>query len=239
MDTKDITQSTLLVVKDKFFSMISHDLRNPFNTVLMLSEILAEHSDAYNQQQIKKYAGRLRDAANTFSGLLTNLLDWSLFQRGGMTYTPCQFDLQEVASRNATLLASIAAEKQISLENLIQETTPVYGDEKMIDTVVRNLLSNALKFTNTEGHVEISAALKDDMIEVAVSDTGIGIDQQHIAKLFRIETTHKQIGTAGEQGTGLGLILCKDFVEKNGGRIWVESEAGNGSIFKFIVPTYV
>jgi signal transduction histidine kinase len=167
---------------------------------------------------------------------MDNLLTWSRIPRGMIDYHPQQISIRMVVARNVALLMPNAEQKQITLRNSVQEQTAIYADFNMVDTVVRNLISNALKFTEAGGTVEISATPDNDVVEISVSDTGVGIGKEHISKPFRIDTKYKRLGTAREKGTGLGLILCKEFVEKNGGRIWVESEVGKGSVFRFTLP---
>jgi signal transduction histidine kinase len=177
--------------------------------------------------------------------LLENLLTWSQLQRGRIEYKPGPLELNELAETTIALLQKTAQSKQIRLEQTIEEGLNIYADQYMIDTVIRNLTSNALKFTPVGGQVTLSArrnGFSADLegtqwIEVSVSDTGVGISQKDIDKLFKIEVYHTTEGTAQEKGTGLGLILCQEMVEKNGGRIWVESELGKGAVFKFTVPS--
>jgi signal transduction histidine kinase len=134
------------------------------------------------------------------------------------------------------IFGSNAEHKDIALKSLVQKNTLAYADYSMVNTVVRNLISNALKFTDAGGSITVSAVSENQHVEVTVSDTGCGIDDEGVAKIFRIDTTYTNIGTAGERGTGLGLILCQELIEQNGGHIWVESEVGKGTIFRFTVP---
>jgi signal transduction histidine kinase len=168
--------------------------------------------------------------------LLDNLLTWSRVQRGMIDYHPQEIDVQKVVTRNVAIFTSNAEQKQITLRTAIQEQTIVYADKKMIDTIIRNLLSNALKFTHPGGNIEVSATQNGNYVTVSVTDTGIGIDEKHIPKLFRIDAQYKRVGTANEKGTGLGLILCQEFVERNGGKIWVESIVNKGTTFWFRLP---
>jgi signal transduction histidine kinase len=155
-----------------------------------------------------------------------------------MEFFPQDILIDEIAELNHSLATANAEQKQIILRNLVAKDTLAYADRDMIDTVFRNLVSNALKFTHSGGSIEVSSTQHETEIEIAISDTGTGITKEDLAKLFRIDLKHTHLGTAGEQGTGLGLILCKELVEKNGGRIWVESEAGKGTTFRFTVPTF-
>jgi two-component system sensor histidine kinase/response regulator len=222
--------------KDKFFSIIAHDLRSPFSHLISLPELIEENIDRYSKDQIKRFLSGLRISAKNIFALLENLLAWSRLQRGVMEYSPKEIFLEEIAMNNVYLFQSGAEQKQITLRTLVQENTIVYADHKMVETIIRNLLSNALKFTDTGGTIDISAIPNDNFVEIAISDTGTGMSEKVISKLFRLDIKYSKSGTAGEKGTGLGLLLCKDLVEKNRGRIWVESEVGKGSTFKFTLP---
>lgn len=230
--------------KDKFFSIISHDLRGPFNGLMGYTQLMAERIEILSTQDIQQMSRDIYKAAKATFQLLEQLLTWSLLQRGRIEYKPNPLELSELAEATTTLLEKTAQSKQIRLEQRIKEGLTVYGDKYMIDTVIRNLTSNALKFTPEGGQVTLSARCKglsrdqkgSQWVEVSVKDTGVGISQEEIDKLFKLELYHTTAGTAREKGTGLGLILCQEMVEKNGGRIWVESELGKGTEFKFTVP---
>ena len=153
-----------------------------------------------------------------------------------MGYYPQNFDISEALLRNLALFGPNAKQKQITLKSSFQEGLFAYADEKMVDAVVRNLISNALKFTHAHGHVEVAITQDDRFLEVSVSDTGVGISPEVLQKLFRIDEKCRNLGTAGERGTGLGLILCKELVEKGGGKIWVKSEVRKGTSFTFTIP---
>ena len=219
--------------KDKFFSIIAHDLRSPINSLNGLTQFVAENLDNYTFDQLKDVILLQRKTTENLSKLLENLLTWSRLQRGMIEYSPQYLNLRTIVERNVALFIGIAEQKQLILKNLIQEEMGIYADLHMLDTIVRNLLSNALKFTEPGGEVSVLARPDNVYIEVSVSDTGIGIESKHLPKIFQLGTKYKRLGTAHEKGTGLGLILCKEFVEKNGGRIWVESDVDKGSTFKF------
>ena len=222
--------------KDKFFSIISHDLRGPFSVLLGFTQLLTEQFEQYDRDKLKTIIGRLRASAESLYTLLENLLAWALIQRGAMAYSPHPLQLWELAEENLALLSTKAAQKQITLRSAIAPEIKVSADWNMVSTVLRNLLSNALKFTAAGGLVEITAQRRDAAVEVAVVDTGRGMPAEDLGKLFRIDSHYTELGTAGEKGTGLGLSLCKDLVEKNGGRIWVESEVDRGTTFRFTLP---
>ncbi len=222
--------------KDIFFSIISHDLKSPFSSLLDLLRLVEEKYDTYEPQKMKTTLTLLRNSAKNFDKLLDNLLTWSRIQRGVIEYQPEEFNIRKVVEHNTALFTPYAAQKKITLKNLIEEELHVYGDHNMIDTVIRNLVSNALKFTRSGGIIEISAHLNERFTEVAISDNGIGIKEENAMKLFRIDERYKRLGTAHEKGTGLGLILCKELVDRNGGCIWVKSEVEQGTSFKFLIP---
>jgi signal transduction histidine kinase len=223
--------------KDKFFSIIAHELRNPFTALIGLTEAIVEEIEFYSKDQIKDKINRLHTNSERVYALLTNLLTWSRLERGLIECKPETFSLADVTERSIRLFASNAGRKQTTLRNLVPHGTTAYAEPKMIDTIIRNLISNALKFIEPGGTIEVSIPRQDEeFVEIAVSDTGIGMSQQQIEKLFRIEQKTSKKGTAGEEGTGLGLILCKELVEKNSGRIRVESEVGKGSQFMVSLP---
>lgn len=223
--------------KDAFFSILAHDLRNPFMVLLGLTEILNEELDRYTKDQLKETLQRLYASSKTVYALLTNLLEWSQLERGLLIPEPRTFSAADMILRNVSLFASQAQSKHIQMQHQISNEMAVYADFKMIDTVIRNLLSNALKFTDSGGVIEITAQTQaDNVVELTIADTGIGMSQEMLSKLFRIDQKTLRPGTAGEKGTGLGLILCKEFVEKNQGSLQVESVEGQGTIFRLTLP---
>ncbi len=237
LEAQKLELAELNASKDKFFSIISHDLRSPFNALLGFAQILSENLERYTLTEIQQKVTYIRTAAERLYALLENLLTWSRIQRGALEYIPEPIDLAEIAEDNVTLFAPNAEQKQIHLHNTIQTQTFVYADYSMINTVIQNLTSNALKFTSPGDQIRLSATVAGQLVEVAVSDTGVGIPADILPTLLRIDTHHTQVGTAGEKGTGLGLVLCKELIEKNGGQLWVESEIGKGSTFKFTLPS--
>lgn len=226
--------------KDKFFSIIAHDLRVPFTGLLGMTEIFSDNLADFTQEEIKEGLDSLQHTAQTVYTLLENLLTWSRLQRGIIDYFPQDIFLEDIARYNVSLFHSNAEQKQITLSQSVSTEIQAYADQNMIDTVLRNLISNAIKFTDKDGSIDISATEDEDeeVVEVAVSDTGTGIKPEDLDKLFQIDVKHSQVGTAGEQGSGLGLILCKELVEKNGGTIRVESEIGKGTTFRFTIPIF-
>lgn len=222
--------------KDTFFSIIAHDLRGPLSSLHELTQLIEENLDSYSQDDLKELIVFQKTAAEILYRLLENLLTWSRVQRGMIAYQPQNIDIKWLVDRDVDLLNVQATQKQITLNSLIQEQMFIHADVNMVDTVIRNLISNALKFTYVGGTVEISAHQDDHYIEVSVSDTGVGIEEENLPKLFRIDAKYKRTGTAQEEGTGLGLILCKEFIERHKGKIWVESQVGKGTVFRFTIP---
>lgn len=226
----------LNATKDKFFSIIAHDLRNPFNALISGSEMLVHYFEELEQEQIKEFIGEINMASKQAFNLLGNLLEWARSQTGRILYSPEKIKIDEIVQENMDLLEQNAKEKNIHLANEVEAETFAYADKDMITTVVRNIMANALKYTSNGGEVTIASKDAGDYREIWISDTGIGIEEEDMDKLFRIDTKHSTLGTADERGTGLGLILCKEFVEGNHGKIWVESKVGKGSHFKFTLP---
>jgi signal transduction histidine kinase len=224
--------------KDKFFSIISHDLKNPFSTLMGYSDLLSEYFDDFSVEEKKSIISEIQNSTHRAYSLLENLLQWSKSQRGELQMLPERIDLSLIVSDNLANLNDEAHKKNINLISEIYDQTYALADYTTISSVVKNLLTNSIKFTNEGGEVKVTAKEKGDLIEVIVSDNGVSISEEDIDKLFRIDVHHTSIGVTAEKGTGLGLVLCKEFVEKNGGRIWVESELGRGSDFKFTVPKY-
>lgn len=222
--------------KDKFFSIIAHDLKGPFNSILGLSEILMEHIQNKNYDRIEKFTGIILRSSNNAFNLLLNLLEWSRSQSGTIDFNPEFCKIFTLFNETIELSDGSAQKKSITISTELPTDEIIFADKAMISTVLRNLISNAIKFTNTGGQVVVSAEQKEDNWLITVSDNGIGISKDGIKKLFRIEETISTAGTSNEKGTGLGLILCKEFIEKHSGKIWAESEFGRGSKFYFTIP---
>lgn len=222
--------------KDKFFSIISHDLRSPFSVMLGYSQLIEANFETYGQDKIKRLFRKLRVAAERLYVLLENLLTWARIQQGVMENSPRALSIAKLAEEVRELMLSQASQKHIELRNATPTELFAYADYNMIGAVIRNLLSNALKFTPEGGSVTISAQRKDPMIEVMIADNGIGIKEENVPKLFRVDAQYTNTGTAGEKGTGLGLNLCKDLVEQNGGTIRIESEFEKGTQVTFTLP---
>jgi PAS domain S-box-containing protein len=222
--------------KDKFFSIIAHDLRNPFHAIIGFSELLTKEYNTMDDQQRKGLLELINVSSEGAFNLLENLLQWARTQTDKIKYSPENMDINEIIVSTINLLSITAEKKHIRLRNNIAAKTMVYADKNMINTIIRNLISNAVKFTANDGEVSIDAADKERIIEIRVTDTGVGMNKESLGKLFRIDMYHSTTGTSGETGTGLGLVICKEFIEKHGGKIIVESEENKGSTFSFTLP---
>ncbi len=226
----------LNATKDKFFSIIAHDLKNPFIAILGFSNILAEQISKKNYVEIEEYAGIIQKSSERAMSLLTNLFQWSSSQLGTMQFCPETIDIVTLVNEIAELSNDTARQKSITIICEIPPVATVFADKAMISAVLRNLVSNAIKFTNPEGRIVITVQQKPDELSVTVRDNGVGISEKNLKKLFRIDENFSTQGTLKEKGTGLGLVLCNEFVSKHGGKIMAESEPGKGSTFCFTIP---
>lgn len=222
--------------KDKFFSIIAHDLRSPFNGVLSLSQLLVEQIKEKDYSGIEYYANLMWQSSERAMNLLMNLLEWAQSQTGRIGFNPEFFELHGFLEDNILLFQDIAAQKNISIKRSFAGKIPVLADKHMISTVMRNLISNAVKFTYSGGEINIKVQKSQTEIVIAVSDNGQGISKARLEKLFRIDQSDSTPGTANEKGTGLGLVLCKEFIERHKGKIWVESVEDKGTSFSFALP---
>jgi signal transduction histidine kinase len=228
-DQLEISNAT----KNKFFRIIAHDLRNPISTFLNSTAYILTDIEDFSKEKTKTFISELNRLSQTTYNLLENLLDWSTSQMGEIKFNPKTFDIVGVIKENVELIKNKLDSKKITLNLSLPEKVDVFADENMINTVVRNLISNAAKFTHEKGEISISCTNDDKLCFVTISDNGIGISKENIDKLFRIDQHHTTPGTQNEKGSGLGLILCKEFVEQNGGTITVTSEYGKSSTFSF------
>lgn len=228
-ETKEYLEE-LNAQKNRFFSIISHDLRGPFNNVVSLSNLLGDHIDTYSREEITQIVNHLETAASSSKDLLDNLLTWSKTQLDGIVVSKSYVNLNEIVSLNIDLLTPLADQKKIALSSDIDKRLMIYADIEMIKTVVRNLISNAIKFSQIEKMVKIYTRNKtEETVEIVVEDSGVGISKERIDRLFRLDTKETTLGTNRESGTGLGLIICKDFVEQNNGEIGIESKVNFGT----------
>jgi PAS domain S-box-containing protein len=222
--------------KDKFFSIIAHDLRGPITSILGFSDMFKDEANDLGIDSIVKYAGIMKSSANHALELLETLLEWARVQQGRIPFEPRKYLLNDVVDSEFEYFMNIANQKHITLVDASVKDILVTADENMLRTVIRNLISNAIKFTPKHGTVTLDAERKDSKVVISVSDTGIGMTRETIETLFKMESSFSSRGTENERGSGLGLLLCKEFVEKHGGKIWVESEPGKGSRFIFTLP---
>lgn len=222
--------------KDKFFSIIAHDLKNPFNSILGFSDLIIEQLKVKNYDSIDMYAKIINQSTNSALDLLMNLMDWTRAHTGRMEFNPENIDLNRLLMESEYLFAATLKQKNISLKHNIPENTVVFADENMIRTILRNLISNAIKFTHPEGQIALDVLRNQHECLISVKDNGVGISKESLDMLFRLDQNKSTKGTQDETGTGLGLILCKELIEKHNGKIWVESEPDKGSVFYFTIP---
>ena len=232
----EIELRELVATKDKFFSIIAHDLKSPFNSIVGFSDLLQNEAMSLDVGEIMQYARLINTSAKNTMVLLENLLEWAQLQRGQIQFNPKRALINELLKEALELVSHNAAQKGITIEHVVPDNLIAQVDENMFKVLIRNLVGNAVKFTHSGGKVEINVKKLDNIIQISVKDSGVGISTENIEKLFSLRSGYISRGTANEKGTGLGLILCKEFVEKHGGRIWVESKEGEGSNFTFELP---
>ncbi|MBL6445640.1 tetratricopeptide repeat protein [Fulvivirga sp. 29W222] len=225
--------------KNKLFSIISHDFRSPINSILGASLFLKNHGDKLSKEDLRRIFDDMHKSILNTLRFTENILTWARSQMAAIKSTPVVFELNQVVDNVLEILADQAREKGVSIHNQLTQPHKVFADKNQIETVIRNLVSNAIKFSGSGDSIEVSAVEKGGLIEVAVEDSGVGISEEILDNLFRIDSRNSTKGTLGEVGTGLGLIICKEFVESNAGELQVESGVGEGSIFRFTVPNEV
>jgi signal transduction histidine kinase len=229
----------LNATKDKFFSIIAHDLKNPFNSILGFSDILSEQMRQKDYEGIEEYANIIRHSSEKAVDLIMNLMEWSRSQSGRMDFNPENVEVGTLINEVYELSNVSAIKKSILLTKELPHHLLAYIDKSMIGTVLRNIISNAIKFTNPGGKVVVRAEQLGQEIKVSVTDNGVGINGENLNRLFRIDESYSVPGTQNEQGSGLGLLLCKEFIDLHKGKIWAESEPGKGSSFYFTIPRNV
>jgi len=223
-------------VMNKFFSIISHDLKGPFTSLLGMTTMMSQMADDLSKDKLVELATDVNEAGERVFGLMQNLLEWSRLQMDGAKQEPTAILLDELVEQSIDVLNPIALEKGIVLSSSVANST-AYADADMVQTVIRNLIANSLKFTPSGGNVEVSSCQDGDMTQVTVTDSGVGMSAEQVSKIFALDEKTSTTGTAGEKGTGLGLPICKDMIERNEGRIWVESIQGKETRFHFVIPT--
>jgi len=222
--------------KDKLFSVISHDLRSPFNAILGFEDLLVNNYDEFSEDERKDMISQVHTTTGQVYSLVENLLNWAKIQNSSIQHHPITFNLKEIINDISELYQNIALAKGITVYHQIPEGLIPFADIQLMETILRNLINNAIKFTPMGGSIYVKASQDRHIIHISVTDTGMGMTKEQIDGLFNLETTHTKQGTNGEKGSGLGLVLCKEFVEKNGGIITVESQPGKGSAFSFTMP---
>jgi signal transduction histidine kinase len=228
---------TINAEKDKFFSILAHDLKGPLSAFLGATQILTEEIQNMTLEEIKEITLNMKESASHIYGLLENLLEWSRLKRGMMDFSPEIFNAKQKITASIEVLLESARKKEIKINFSLTEDLTIYADSHMFETVIRNLVSNAIKFTPKAGEINVSASsTPDSNIEIKISDTGIGMSKELIDRLFLLNEKTNRKGTEGEPSTGLGLLLCKEFIEKHNGKILVESEEGKGSTFSITIP---
>jgi len=233
---KEKQLNDLNATKDKFFSIIAHDLRSPFSSILGFSELALNDSKIKKFDKTEYYCTHIYNATQQSFNLLNNLLQWSRLQMGKIEFYPKNINLNEIITDILSLINVNIKEKQLRVNIQIKPDMTVFADSFMMDTVLRNLIANAIKYSHIGGEIEINASASEKELKISVIDNGIGIEKENLDKLFKIDSNFIMPGTKNEKGTGLGLILCKEFIDLHKGKIWAESDLGNGSSFIFTIP---
>jgi len=234
--TKELNE--VVATNSKFISIIAHDLRSPFSSIIGALDMLKEYLDAFSKIEIETYVKLASKSAHRTLNLLDNLLAWTISQNKEKSFDPVKINLYELVAYEIESFINEANQKQIVVGHSIALNLNVSADVQMVKTIFRNLIGNAIKFTNTGGKITISASETNHFVVIVVEDNGIGISNEVQRGLFKMNGSHTA-GTCNEQGTGLGLMLCREFVEMHGGSIWLESKPGKGSKFKFTLPHYL
>ncbi|MEI7724105.1 MAG: PAS domain-containing sensor histidine kinase [Bacteroidota bacterium] len=234
---KNAELSKLIAEKDKFFSIIAHDLRNPFNTFLGYTQMMVEDIESLTLAELQKIALSMRNSATNLFGLLENLLEWSRIRRGVTNFEPALSPLMSTIEESIATVVGLADKKEIEIGFEIADDCNVFADRYMLNSIVRNLVTNAIKFSHRGGKIAIAAKpITGNLVEISIRDSGIGMNEKMVENLFRLDEQTNRKGTEGESTTGLGLIICKEFVEKHGGTLWVKSEEGKGATVYFSLP---
>ena len=224
--------------KDKFYSIIAHDLRGPLGSIMGMTEMMTDEAEYISEEERKGLTLNIRDSVRNTFNLLEQLLQWTRMQHGLTDFKPRMLFLNDVVEESLKVFVETARIKSVELTTIIPQHLSVFADQNMLQAIIRNLVSNALKFTPSGGIIAINALLEENKFaEISITDTGIGMCKEILDNLFRLDVNTKRLGIHGEQSTGLGLLLCQEFVEKHGGKIKVESHEGKGSVFSFTVPT--
>ncbi|MBN2174148.1 MAG: HAMP domain-containing histidine kinase [Bacteroidales bacterium] len=226
------------ITRDKLYNILAHELKEPIGNIKVMIDFLTNEKDLLDQKTYNDLLVNVRESVDSINELLDDFLFWTRMNKHHIQYNPRKISIDHVMRENLTLLKSMAAEKNIVIETNIDEELAAYADEYMVTTVMRNLIYNAIKFTREKGKIVITAVEKVNYIEVKIRDNGVGIPESIIGKIFRSDVYYKTRGTSKETGAGIGLVLCKDFIEKNGGKIMVESIVSQGTTFHFTLPVW-
>lgn len=226
--------------KNKFFRIIAHDLKSPFSGFLGLTDMLANNLDKMKPEMVESLSKSMSQESKRLYNLLDNLLEWSYSQMGLIKFEPIQIDLYDVSVRTLSLFESQIESKNLKIKNSLEKNSFVFADNHMLNSIFKNIISNAIKYSKLNGSINISSILNNDnhTYTVIIEDRGIGISQDFLSTIFNIDSKHITVGTDNEKGTGIGLVLCKEFIEKNGGRIFADSEIGVGTTIYFTLPEY-
>lgn len=231
---KELTE--LITTKDKFFRIIGHDLKGPIGQLIQFSNLIEKHYNTLGEDKVKEILKAIKDSSMVSFKLIENLLNWARSQTGAITFMPTTFYLKELIDENILLVQKQADAKQITIEVSAIINQEIFADKNMINTIIRNLLSNAIKFTDEKGSITLYNTFKKDSMVFSIKDNGVGISKDELEKLFKLDGGVKKSGTNDERGTGLGLILCKEFLDYHQGEIHVESSLNVGSTFHFSIP---
>lgn len=226
----------LSAMKEKMFSLVVHDLRSPFNAIMGFSDIIVNEYEDLTKTEIVEIAANIYKSSKGAIGLIENLMEWAKIQLNKISFKPEEINLYESIENTIDLSKLYSKKKQILIEENIPQDIKIYTDKNLLNTVIRNLLSNAIKFTSQEGQIKITAKKVNEHVELSVKDSGIGISEENIQKLFKENEYYTTKGTSNEKGSGIGLFLCKNLIKKLSGDIWVNSQPGEGSEFVFTLP---
>jgi signal transduction histidine kinase len=239
LEISELKLRTANASKDRLFTIIAHDLKSPFNSLIGFSRLLLDNIQKQRYEKVEKYVGIIHDVSLQTHTLLSNLLEWSILQTNNITFDPGVFNLTVLFNEILEFHRNLAEQKKITLTAAATNYIEVYADRNMVTIILRNLVSNAIKYTSPGGKISLSGKQDKENTTIVVSDTGVGIPEDNLDKLFRIESSFSTSGTTNEKGTGLGLILCKELVERHKGRIWADSKPGAGSDFIFVLPNFL
>ncbi len=237
LQKKNVELEKLNETKNKFFSIIAHDLRSPFNSLIGMMRFFAENVSGMNRGEIVEISSELVKSSEQVKNLIDNLLNWAQLQMDGLLFIPTHFNLSVLVDENKKLLENLSQKKNITIHSNLPDELDVYADRNMINSVIQNIIVNSIKFTSFGGRIEIQSRQEGKFIHLEISDNGVGIPEDKISKLFKVHTNISTPGTDSEKGTGLGLILCREFVEKNGGSISIRSMEGEGTVILISIPS--